>query len=262
MIQSSEHGGCPFANLQAKPTALGSIKDAPQGCPFHAHNVPDKFELQQDEDIRPDVHGGQHKATAGAAAILQDIGGSDRIREFCTRFYARAFLDNTINTFFFLDDGPEAHAKRLADWIIEKMDPGQKPWTDSGRLGQRQPSHHQAWNSVKRPRQERGLHFDLKDTRIWMRLHFWAARECGLFEHAPFYRYYVQFIEHFIAVYEREAPRYAEADANWSHPELRATNTDAYEQTHVMQDVLDNPGRRSMMTFISQGISPQLPSRP
>lgn len=37
----------------------------------------------------------------------------------------------------FMDDGAEAHGKRLADWIIEKMGGEGYPWTDSGRLGQR-----------------------------------------------------------------------------------------------------------------------------
>ena len=76
-----------------------------------------------------------------------------------------------------MDDGAEAHAKRLADWVIEKMGGEGKPWTESGRYGMRQPSHHQAWNSSKRHPSVRGRHFDLVDTRIWMRLHFWAGRE-------------------------------------------------------------------------------------
>jgi hypothetical protein len=37
----------------------------------------------------------------------------------------------------FMDDGAEAHGKRLGDWIIEKMGGEGHPWTDSGRLGQR-----------------------------------------------------------------------------------------------------------------------------
>jgi hypothetical protein len=59
-------------------------------------------------------------------------------------------VDATLKQFLFLDDGPAAHAKRLADWIIEKMGGEGQPWTDSGRRGMRQPSHHAAWNSSRR----------------------------------------------------------------------------------------------------------------
>ena len=130
----------------------------------------------------------------GTAILLADIGGLDRIREFCTRFYALAFLDSNLKQFFFLDDGAEAHAKRLADWIVEKMDSNLKPWTDSGRLGQRQPSHFKAWNNDKRHPNVRGDHFNLADTRIWMRLHFLAARQCLLSEHKPFWQWFVMYM--------------------------------------------------------------------
>jgi len=53
----------------------------------------------------------------------------------------------------------------------------------------------------------------LQDCLIWMRLHFWATCECDLMTHAPFLRWYIQSIEHFIAVYEREAPPFVEASA-------------------------------------------------
>ena len=48
------------------------------------------------------------------------------------------------------------------------------------------------------------MHFKLDDCRVWMRLHFWAAREAGLFEgeKAAFGDYYVRFIAHFVRVYE------------------------------------------------------------
>lgn len=58
--------------------------------------------------------------------------------------------DQLIHQFLFLDDGPEAHGKRLADWIIEKMGGEGTPWTDSGRYGMRQPTHFAAWNNKRR----------------------------------------------------------------------------------------------------------------
>ena len=98
------------------------------------------------------------------------------------------------------------HAKRLADWIIEKMGGEGKPWTESGRYGMRQPTHRAAWTNSKRHPSVRGKHFDVVDTRIWMRLHFWAVRECGLAEHRVFWQWYIEFISHFIDFYERSAP--------------------------------------------------------
>jgi len=99
-----------------------------------------------------------------------------------------------------------------------------RPWYDSGRWGQRQPSHFKAWNSKKRDPEVRGAHFQLDDTRVWMRLHFWAAREVGLANHPAFFPWYTQFIGHFIRVYEREAPPYVLESAQWSaDPENIAT---------------------------------------
>ena len=90
------------------------------------------------------------------------------------------------------------------------------PWTDSGRWGLRQPAHHAAWNSPRRPAHLRGRHFKLNDCHTWARLHFLALREEGLHEHRAFWAYHVQFIGHFIAVYERSAREYVPADAAWS----------------------------------------------
>jgi len=49
-------------------------------------------------------------------------------------------------------------------------------------------------------------------------LHFWSAREVGLFD-TPFGDYYVKFIAHFVSVYERTAPPFARESARWSSSE-------------------------------------------
>jgi len=116
----------------------------------------------------------------------------------------------------FEDDSAAHHGKRLADWIIEKMGGEGEPWTDSGRLGLRQVSHSKAWYSEKREPSKRGRRFKLDDCQIWMRLMFWAARDEGMAQHKPFFNWYVDFIKHFIRVYERTAPPYAEESAAWS----------------------------------------------
>ena len=49
-------------------------------------------------------------------------------------------------------------------------------------------------------------------------MHFWSAREVGLFD-TPFGDYYVKFIAHFVSVYERTAPPFARESARWSSSE-------------------------------------------
>ncbi len=207
--------GCPFADLREPPDHAS----AKSRCPFHAHNPIRPTSLPEAPPlVLSSADRFTHQTSEGTARLLADIGGGDRIREMCTRFYARQFGDYTLKPFLFNDDSAEAHGKRLADWIIEKMDADNPAWTLSGRKGQRTPSHVKAWNSIKRAPAERGKRFKLDDTRIWMRLHFWAAREVGLGPemHAPFWEWYIEFIAHFIAVYERSAPRYALESAMWS----------------------------------------------
>jgi hypothetical protein len=202
---------CPFANLK-QPIQPG----AKVGCPFHSHSAPKAFHLKQ--PVALNVAGRTHYTSEATARLLADIGGGDRIREFCTRFYANFFADPVLVQFIFERDGAEAHGQRLADWIIQKMDEDQKPWSDSGRWGMRQPSHYRAWTNSARNPAVRGDHFKLDDTRLWMRLHFWALRETGLGpqQHAVFWNWYKQFIGHFIRVYERSAPAYVDDSADWS----------------------------------------------
>ncbi|KAF0703949.1 hypothetical protein As57867_007439, partial [Aphanomyces stellatus] len=199
------------------------VETSPSQCPFHAHNAVAPASITHPVDLV--VRHSTFITTDKSATLLRDIGGGDRIRECCTRFYARAFLDVQLKPFFFEDDGATAHGQRLADWIIEKMGGEGTPWSDSGRFGMRQPSHFKAWNCEKRDPAVRGDHFNLTDTRTWMRVHFWAARECGLDQHEAFWGWYVRFLQHFIAIYERRAVAYAEVDAQWA---AIPTNINAY----------------------------------
>ena len=141
--------GCPFADLSIAISPL----DSERGCPFsfHSHRQFDETSVTIKDSVPLAVSlMGTHRVSEGSAALLADIGGGDRIREVCTRFYARMHEDSHLKQFLFLDDGPVHHGKRLADWIVEKMGGEGKPWTDSGRFGMRQPSHHAAWNSARR----------------------------------------------------------------------------------------------------------------
>merc|ERR1711920_632212 len=75
-----------------------------------------------------------------------------------------------------------------------------------------------AWHSPKRPAHKWGQHFKPDDARVWMRLHFWAAREVGLFEpeYASFMDYYIRFIAHFVSVYSGKSPPFTRESARWS----------------------------------------------
>jgi len=77
-------------------------------------------------------------------------------------------------------------------------------------------AHFAAWNSPKREKHKRGDRFKLDDARNWMRLHFWAARETGLFEHESFMDYYTRFIGHFISIYSSKSPVFTRESARWS----------------------------------------------
>jgi truncated hemoglobin YjbI len=229
---------CPFANTAAPVNngIIGESEATPQ-CPFHEHRpfAPPGIRGM----IQLAKSGNTHQVSAGQAALLADIGGGDRIRELCTRFYARAFEDQILQQFFFEEDGATAHGQRLADWIIQKMGGEGEPWTESGRWGQRQPSHHKAWHNPKRHPSVRGDHFKLEDARSWIRIHFWAARELGLSDHEPFWNWYISFLEHFITVYERRAVAYVAIDAEWSE---NPQNIEKYiADGYIMQDIA---GRR------------------
>ncbi|KAG1655426.1 hypothetical protein FOA52_009097 [Chlamydomonas sp. UWO 241] len=159
---------------------------------------------------------GSYTGDVGSAFLLSSVGGGDALRLMCSRFYQNAFADATLAPFMFEEDGAVAHGKRLGDWIVQKLGGEGSPWSTSGRNGMRSTAHAHAWNSQNRPAQDRGRRFKLPDCRVWMRLHFLACRETGLADHAEFMRFYVEFIQHFVGVYERSAPAYAQESAAWS----------------------------------------------
>lgn len=110
---------CPLADVNVKPSKI-------KVCPFHAHKQRGEF-FHVHGEIALDTVPGKKRcddetvANEDTARLLKNIGGGDRIREICTRFYARAFIDYQLGPFFFNFDGATNHALRLADWIIEHM---------------------------------------------------------------------------------------------------------------------------------------------
>lgn len=105
----------------------------------------------------------------------------------------------------------------------------------------RSSAHYAAWHSPKREASKWGSHFNLQDSRVWLRLHFWALRESGLMVSAPhFSRYYAKFIGHFVRVYERQAQMFVRDSIRWSEEE---ENTERYlERGRTMPDVMVSDG--------------------
>lgn len=183
-----------------------------------------------EELVALNIRSGAHHPDGASARLVAEAGGRDGILKFTQIFYQKSFDDPHIDRFIRSHDDP--HGDRFASWICEKMGAG-SPWTDERRVRQRCPfhaghgvtlevhdrssAHAAAWHSPKRESDKWGEHFKLDDCRIWMRLHFWAAREAGLFDRVPrFMEYYQRMLGHYIAVYERTAVSFVRESARWS----------------------------------------------
>jgi hypothetical protein len=212
---------CPLATA---PTNASCPVLTSSKCPFHlwTHATPSRPPVRiavpgVDASPCPYIDRyGDYDRSMESALLLRGVGGGQKILEMTTRFYAWALEDEHIKEFFFETDGAAAHGDRLGHWIVQFMGGEGNPWDESGREGLRQVSHAKAWNSKRRPPQRMGRRFKLDDCRIWMRLHFLAAREVGLLDVPQFQQWYVAFIAHFIRIYEVTAPPFAAADAEWS----------------------------------------------
>lgn len=200
---------CPFASAMA-PIVY------PVSCPHYHGLHPEPAASKLNDNVRKEEVGGKYRYSEDTAMLLADIGGGERIRDLCTRFYAKVFLDQHIGPLIFKDDGAIEHGLRLGNWIIEKMGGEGTPWTDSGRYGLRAATHSHAWRSPYRDPKDLGKRFKLDDCRIWMRLMFWSGREIGLDQFTTFWNWYISFISHFVGVYEYSAPPFTFDDSIWS----------------------------------------------
>ncbi|TRY68450.1 hypothetical protein TCAL_04686 [Tigriopus californicus] len=210
----------PEVSSEVCPLTVSLVKDPFSNrtkCVYHnvIHKRPP---VSRGKAVDLEVIFGTFQTTPETANLLHSIGGGHQIHQMTTRFYTRAFQDHTLSPFMFEDDGAANHGQRLGDWIIEKMGGEGPVWSDSGRRDMRQVSHFKAWNSKKRSPVVRGNHFKLTDCRVWMRLMFWAGREVGLDGNVPFWEWYQEFIQHFIAIYERTAPPFTEDKVNMDNP--------------------------------------------
>lgn len=200
-----------------------------------------------------------HKANSDTRRLVRAIGGLPTLRRFTTEFYKKCFADPHVDQFIRRHDDP--HGERFAAWIVEKFGDG-TPWTDERRtrprdvmqIGRhaeevafdRSSAHFAAWHSPKREPHKWGQHFKPDDARVWMRLHFWAAREAGLFEpqHAAFMDYYIRFIGHFVSVYSSKSPPFTRESARWS---ADPKNIEQYLKSgNCMSDVIDKPIEKAL----------------
>jgi len=207
-----------------------------------------------------------HKASRATKTLVRSIGGLPTLRRFTARFYERCFVDAHVDQFIRMHH--DQHAERFAMWIAEKFGDG-TPWTEERRTRlpdvmrldsthtmevahDRSSAHFAAWHSPKRPAHKWGDHFKPDDARVWMRLHFWAARDTGLFEpqHAVFMDYYLRFIAHFMSVYSSKAPAFTRESARWSADQQ---NIERYVANgNLMSDVVDRPVQEALEDLPSE----------
>jgi hypothetical protein len=183
---------------------------------------------KQLELVRFNAADGSHRANASTRQLVQEVGYPALYR-MTHSFYQKSFADSHIDQF--IADHDEPHPERFALWIQEKFGDG-TPWTQERRTRptkymkfgrevvevshDRSSAHYAAWHSPKRDPANWGTRFKPEDARVWMRLHFWAAREAGMFEHEAFMEYYTRFIGHFISVYSTKAPPFTRESLRWS----------------------------------------------
>lgn len=279
-IQSAARRMAQDPDIQAEATALARIGGASgaasspaqpetsqQVAAQHAGTVlaavPASAGDEPCDALPLNVSRGSHHTSPATAALLSAAGGRSALVRFTNAFYRKAFQDPQLDQFIRSHDDP--HGERFASWIAEKMGAGQ-PWSEeraSRRVcpfhthghtlstpHDRSSAHYAAWHSPKRSDAKFGDHFKLDDCRVWMRLHFWAAREVGFYDTPAKRRwmdYYVRFIAHFVSVYERTAPPFAREAARWS---ADPANTAAYlDCGRTMPDVVGVSLNKALATL-------------
>jgi len=223
-----------------------------------AHLV--SFKPAREKFLPLQVSNSAHRSNQETRRLVRDIGGLQTLRRFTNLFYTKSFADPHLDRF--IADHHHPHGERFASWIAEKFGDG-TPWSNERRtrpettlvIGRqvyavshdRSSAHVAAWNSPKREAHKRGDHFKPEDARVWMRLHFWAAREAGLFENELFIDYYMRFIGHFISVYSSKSPPFTRESARWSaNPE----NIRRYVSSgNNMVDVIGVPVETALATL-------------
>lgn len=268
---------CPVTGLTASGTetglrpsaakALRELEADPDIAAERAIRLPlkSKAKREQSQVSKPvapiaqpvvlQVSNGSHFHSKETRLLVRSVGGLPTLQRFTAIFYKRCEDDPHLDKFIRRHTDP--HSERFALWIMEKFGEG-TPWTEErksrprdvmsfGRHGMKEVSfdrssaHFAAWHSPKREAHKWGEHFKPDDARVWMRLHFWAARDAGLFEpeYGAFMDYYIRFVAHFISVYSSKSPPFTRESARWS---ADPSNIDRYfASRNLMTDVIDKP---------------------
>jgi hypothetical protein len=244
---------CPVVNHASSDSAAGG------GCPFRF--IP----------LKMGGNGGTHKDSSATRQLIRKEVSLQDLQVMTEKFYEFAFQDDTLDKLIRSHDDP--HGSRFAKWIHQKLS-GSHVWDQdrqsrdltpvrvAGRqtvvIHDRSSAHAAAWYSPKRPAEEVGRHFTLDECRVWMRLHFWALRESGLMDKSPtFAEYYVRFIGHFVAVYERTATQFARESFRWS---ANPSNIQQYlENGRKMKDVLHGSYNKALRDLPASELSDDWP---
>ena len=221
------------------------------------------------------MSGRTHQVSRGSKRLIEEEVTLADLEKMTGLFYEKAFADETLDKLIRSHNDP--HGTRFAKWIHQKLS-GSTVWDQDRHARSLEPvtlagghrhvvhdrssAHVAAWYSPKRPSHEVGRHFQLDESRVWIRLHFWALRESGIMTASPsFTDYYVRFIgklmnailcsesrrfthrslpsyfsAHFVRVYENSAPAYARDSLRWS---ANRQNIETYiANGRKMKDVL------------------------
>jgi hypothetical protein len=89
---------CPFADIGLAIEIQLSRSLQIGNCPYHAHYVPSTVAMEHDIECK--VDNGTHQPSSDQAKLLADIGGGDRIREFCTRFLCSSVHRSALDAVF------------------------------------------------------------------------------------------------------------------------------------------------------------------
>eukprot|EP00934_Nitzschia_sp_Nitz4_P007950 Nitzschia sp. Nitz4//scaffold301_size22573//3//824//NITZ4_008547-RA/size22573-processed-gene-0.22-mRNA-1//-1//CDS//3329546995//7940//frame0 len=222
--------------IQGQPDTSGGVAQQQHtpSCPFR--RVP----------LRMGGNGRTHMPSEETRSIINKEVSLQDLTKMTNAFYQLAFQDATLDKFIRSHKDP--HGERFAKWIHQKLT-GSRIW--DADCAQRRPdttnsdvfvhdrssAHAAAWYSSKRPPSEQGQRFTLQDCRVWMRLHFLAMRQTGVVEKSPtFADYYVRFIGHFVAIYERTAPIFCRESFRWSEDPRNVENY--FQNGRRMSDVL------------------------
>lgn len=228
VVHVAAASGAQLVAMQADPDIAEEIR-ALAGPPApHRAEARTQAARQPVRFVPLNAYDGSHRPNASTRRLVREVGLPALLR-FTHAFYQKCFADGHVDLFIASHDEP--HHERFALWIAEKFGDG-SPWTEERRTRpkkymrfgsetrqvahDRSSAHFAAWHSPKREPHKWGEHFKPDDARVWMRLHFWAARETGMFEHEAFMEYYVRFIGHFISVYSSKAPPFTRESARWS----------------------------------------------